>query len=79
MSEGASPLNKLKILKMRTIELTHEQIEIIEASLKMAARVTYKLFEQTAQVDKSVSLILLQKEGIITDLANSLKNGKLDV
>ena len=64
---------------MRTIKLTHEQIEIIETALKMAAKETYKLFEQTAQVDKSVSLILLQKEGIITDFANSLKNGKLDV
>lgn len=64
---------------MRTLKLTHEQIETLEKALSIAAKQTFELFKNVSKVDESIGLSIYKIENQICDLATDIKNGDLDV
>jgi len=66
---------------MRTLQLTHEQIEIIENAMRVAERTYNELFERTVKVDGSseATKMYFNKANDINDLHRLIRSGELDV
>lgn len=66
---------------MRTLQLTHEQIEIIENAMRVAERTYNELFERTVKVDGSseATKMYFNKANEINDLRLLIGRSELDV
>ena len=66
---------------MRTLQLTHEQIDIIENAMRVAERTYNELFEQTVKVDggSEATKMYFNKANEINDLRLLIGRSGLDV
>ena len=66
---------------MRTLQLTHEQIEIIENAMRVAERTYNELFEQAVKVDgaSEATKKYFNTANDINDLHRLIGSGELDV
>lgn len=66
---------------MRTLQLTHEQIEIIEKAMIVAERAYNELFERTVKVDGSseATKMYFNKANELNDLRLLIGRSELDV
>lgn len=66
---------------MRTLQLTHEQIEIIENAMRVAERTYNELFEQAVKVDggSEATKMYFNKANDINDLHRLIGSGEADV